>query len=310
MVIAPAIWYKIYNMVTEKTNKAKPAGTVLGGRYELKGVVGRGGFSIVYEATDLKSGEKVAVKECTVLSEKERFLREAKMLADYAGESAIVRVIGYFEDEETAYIVMEFLEGENLRECIEHSGRWTMEEAVQRMAPVMETLGHMHSNNVIHRDISPDNIMVLGDGSLKLLDFGAAKQYEDSTLSRLVVKASYSPPEQMDAKGVFGSWSDVYSICAAMYFCITGKNPEDAISRLMIDDLQKPSELGADILPAAEKTLMRGMALDSKERIHDIALLRKELEKVYPILSEEEKLEIKRKSSAEEQQPCPRLQRL
>lgn len=80
-----------------------------------------------------------------------------------------------------------------------------------------------------------------------------------------------------------------------MYFCITGKNPEDAISRLMIDDLKKPSELGADILPAAEKTLMRGMALDSKERIHDIALLRKELEKVYPILSEEEKLEIKKK---------------
>lgn len=202
------IWYNIYNMVMEKTgktNKVKPAGTVLSGRYELKGVVGHGGFSIVYEATDLKNGEKVAIKECTILSEKERFLREAKMLADYAGESAIVRVIGYFEDEETAYIVMEFLEGENLRECIEHSGIWTMEEAVQRMAPVMETLEHMHSNNVIHRDISPDNIMVLEDGSLKLLDFGAAKQYEDSTLSRLVVKASYSPPEQMDAKGVFGS---------------------------------------------------------------------------------------------------------
>ena len=170
-----------------------------------------------------------------------------------------------------------------------------MEDTVQRMAPVMETLEHMHKDNVIHRDISPDNIMVVEDGSLKLLDFGAAKQYSDSTLSRLVVKASYSPPEQMDARGMFGSWSDVYSICAAIYFCITGKNPEDAISRLMIDDLKRPSELGADILPAAEKTLMRGMALDSSERIRDMALLRAGLEKVYPILTYEEQKELERK---------------
>lgn len=279
----------------KKKNKAKPPGTVLNGRYELYEPIGRGGFSIVYEAEDRQSGQKVAVKECTILSEKDRFLREAKLMEEYSEEDAIVRVLDYFEENDTAYIVMEFLEGENLRECIEKDGKWTMEETVQRMAPVMETLEHMHRNNVIHRDISPDNIMVLKDGKLKLLDFGAAKQYEDSTLSRLVVKASYSPPEQMDAKGMFGSWSDVYSICAAMYFCITGKNPEDAISRLMMDDLKKPSELGANILPAAEKTLMSGMALDSSKRIQGMSQLRKELEKTYPILTEEEKTALRRK---------------
>lgn len=279
----------------KKTNKAKPPGTVLNGRYELYEPIGRGGFSIVYEAEDRQSGQKVAVKECTILSEKDRFLREAKLLEEYSEEDAIVRVLDFFEENDTAYIVMEFLEGENLRECIEKNGKWTMEETVQQMAPVMETLEHMHRNNVIHRDISPDNIMVLKDGNLKLLDFGAAKQYEDSTLSRLVVKASYSPPEQMDAKGMFGSWSDVYSICAAMYFCITGKNPEDAISRLMMDDLKKPSEHGADILPAAEKTLMSGMALDSSKRIQGMAQLRKDLEKTYPILTEEERIALRRK---------------
>lgn len=280
---------------TEIINKAKPSDTVLALRYELKRPVGRGGFSIVYEAADLQLGRKVAVKECTIPTEKERFLREAKLLEEYSEEDAIVRVLDYFEENDTAYIVMEFLEGGTLRECIEQGGKWTMERTVERMAPVMETLEHLHKSNVIHRDISPDNIMVLKDGRLKLLDFGAAKQYSDSTMSRLVVKASYSPPEQMDAKGVFGSWSDVYSVCAAMYFCITGKNPEDAISRLMFDDLKKPSELGADILPAAEKALMNGMALDSSKRIRDVAQLRTELEKIYPILSEEEKAAYEKK---------------
>lgn len=274
----------------KKTNKAKPPGTVLNGRYELYEPIGRGGFSIVYEAEDRQSGQKVAVKECTILSEKYRFLREAKLLEEYSEEDAIVRVLDFFEENDTAYIVMEFLEGKNLRECIEKDGKWTMEETVQRMAPVMETLEHMHRNNVIHRDISPDNIMVLKDGKLKLLDFGAAKQYEDSTLSRFVVKANYSPPEQMDTKGMFGSWSDVYSICAAMYFCITGRNPEDAITRLMMDDLKMPSELGADILHDADRILMSGMELDSSKRIRDMRKLRAELESVYPLLSEEEKL--------------------
>lgn len=204
-------------------------------------------------------------------------------------------MLDFFEDEGSAYIVMEFIEGETLRSYIERSGRMDIEDTVRLMSPVMKTLGRMHEKGVIHRDISPDNLMVTKDGSLKLLDFGAARQYEESTLSRLVVKANYTPPEQMDAKGIFGSWSDVYSICGAIYFCITGHNPEDAISRLMLDDLKKPSELGAVILPAAEKTLMSGMALDSRERIRSMEQLRSELEKTYPILSEEEKKARKRK---------------
>lgn len=284
---------------SEKLNTAQPGsrpqGTTLAGRYVLREPVGRGGFSIVYDAVDLRTDRRVAVKECTIPTEKERFLREAKILEDFAGEDAIVTVLDFFEDEGSAYIVMEFIEGETLRSRIERSGRMDIEDTVRLMSPVMKTLGRMHEKGVIHRDISPDNLMVTKDGSLKLLDFGAARQYEESTLSRLVVKANYSPPEQMDAKGIFGSWSDVYSICGAIYFCITGHNPEDAISRLMLDDLKKPSELGAVILPAAEKTLMSGMALDSKERIRSMEQLRSELEKTYPILSEEEKKARKRK---------------
>ena len=277
----------------ENSEAVLEAGTVLAGRYKIKEKVGRGGFSIVYDAEDTQTGRRVAVKECTIRSEKDRFLREAKLLGDFAGEEAVVTVLDFFEERGTAYIVMEYLDGETLRSNIERSGRWDIEDAIRRMSPVMKALGRMHEKGVIHRDISPDNLMVMEDGRLILLDFGAARQYEDSTLSRLVVKASYSPPEQMDAKGIFGSWSDVYSVCAAIYFCITGSNPEDAISRLMLDELKKPSELGAKILPAAEKTLMSGMALDSKERIKSMEQLRTELEKTYPPLSPEEKRALK-----------------
>ena len=285
--------------LTEKTcinnADALKEGTLLADRYEIKRKVGRGGFSIVYDAVDIRTGRRVAVKECTIPSEKDRFLREARLLEDFAGEEAVVTVIDFFDESGTAYIVMEYLEGETLRSNIERNGRWDIEDAVRRMSPVMKTLGRMHKKGVIHRDISPDNLMVMDDGRLVLLDFGAARQYEDSTLSRLVVKASYSPPEQMDAKGIFGSWSDVYSVCAAIYFCVTGTNPEDAISRLMLDELKKPSELGAKILPAAEKTLMNGMALDSKERIKSMEQLMSELEKAYPPLTPEEKHALKRK---------------
>ena len=275
--------------INSEQSSCRPCGTELVGRYRLSDPIDRGGFSIIYYAADLQTGRRVAVKECTIPSEKERFLREAKLLEDLTEEDSIVSVLDFFEIDGTAFIVMEFLNGETLRENIKNKGKWNIEDAVRYMSPVMKTLERMHQKGVIHRDISPDNIMVMDDGSLKLLDFGAAKQYEDSTLSRMVVKASYSPPEQMDAKGIFGSWSDVYSVCATIYFCITGTNPEDAISRLMFDELKKPTELGAAIPPNAEKTLMKGMALDSRDRIQDMDILRTELENASPLLTDEER---------------------
>lgn len=177
---------------------------------------------------------------------------------------------------ETAYkqieqksIVME----ETLREHIEHNGNLTMDETLQRMTPVMKTLEHMHKRADMHGDISPDNLRVLRDGSLKLTDPEEEDQFKDITLTRLVAGSCYSPPEKLDVKGVFGSWSDVYSICAVMYFCITGKDPDDVVTRLLFDDLKRPSELDADITSGDEKTLMRGLMLDSNNRIHDMIQL-------------------------------------
>lgn len=256
----------------------RPADIVIGGRYRIREVVGSGVSSTVYEAAVLQSGVKVAVKKRPFPMETDRYLQEAKILREYAGEDAIVTVFDAFEEDDAVYIVMEFLEGVTLRDFIEQNGTWTMDETLRRLFPVMKTLDHMHTGNVVHGDISPDNIMVLKDGRLKLLGISTEDQYQNITLTRLVAQARYSPPEQLDSKGVFGSWSDVYSVCAVMYYCITGRDPDDAVSRMMLDDLKKPSGLDADILPAAEKTLMRGLTLDGKERVHSMTELISEFE--------------------------------
>lgn len=282
-------------IVTRRKIKDKPEGTLLAGRYDVKRVVGKGGFSIVYEAVDTQNGSRVAVKECTEPSGTERFLREAGMLRDFAEESAIVSVLDTFEENDTAYIVMEYVDGVTLREHIKGSGKMKAEDAVKLFYPVMDALAKLHAAGIIHRDISPDNLMLRPDKSLVLLDFGAARSYHEPGVSRLVFKSSYSPPEQMDDKGVLGSYTDIYSLCATMYYCLTGHDPDDVLARLLLDELRAPSELGSDIKPQAEKLLMNGLALDAKTRLQSAAQLKAGLEEVYPLLTEEELAAIIRK---------------
>ena len=168
---------------------------------------------------------------------------------------------------------------ETLRDFIEHNNSRTMHETLQLMTPVMKTLEHMHKNKVIHGGVSPDSLEVLSDGHLELLDPDKEDRWRDITLTKLVDKASYSAPESLDTKGISGSWSDVYSVCAVMYFCVTGVDPRDAVSRMLLDDLKLPSELGADIRSAAEGILMKGLDLDSTKRLRSITQLRLGLEK-------------------------------
>lgn len=268
----------------------KPVGTILDERYVLQGVIGVGGFSVVYDALNLHNDQHVAIKECTAPEVREKFLKEARMLRDYSDEAAIVSVLDYFEDDDTAYIVMEYLEGHTLREYVNNNTLLTMEETVRLLSPLMEVLAKMHGDGIVHRDISPDNLMILEDGSLKLLDFGAAKEYRDKRVTKLIYKANYSPPELRDEEGNIGRWSDVYSMCATIYFCISGQDPEDVVSRLLLDELQPPSSLGIDILPPAEKILLLGMEPKPGDRLQDMGELRSGLETYYPVISEEEKL--------------------
>ena len=221
-------------------------------------------------------------------ADRARFLREARILREYAQEPSVVTVLDYFEENGTAYIVMEYLEAKTLREEIRHGGAWNMEQVVRRFEPVMEVLGRIHAAGLLHRDISPDNIMVMADGTLRLIDFGAAREISDPTHSTIYT-VGYAAPEQRDPRGQLGSWTDVYGLCGVICFCLTGRDPEDALSRLLYDELERPSESGADILPRAEQVVMQGMALDADSRIPDMDLLREELQKYYPKLTDDEK---------------------
>ncbi len=261
----------------------------LDGRYTVLEEIGHGGFGITYKAVNKYNDQVTAIKSFRDTS-KERILKEARILKDFSDDPAIVSVLDYFEDDKQAYIVMEFLEGTTLREHILKDGKWPMEKTVRVFTPVMNALIRIHGSGLIHRDISPDNLMILPDGTMKLLDFGSAKRFDQNTMTMSgVYKSSYSPPEHIEGNGKTGPYTDVYSLCATMYFCITGGDPEDVLSRLLFDELEAPSRLGADILSQAEKCLMKGLALDSEDRIQNVDELLNTLLRYYPDLTEEEK---------------------
>ena len=271
--------------------------TRLIGRYTIKSVLGQGGFGITYLGMDELYQRKVAIKEffpqgivtrnteyedtvtVTYVEEKadyekgkERFLKEARTMAKFSKNEGIVKVLDFFEINNTAYIVMEYLEGITLKQYIRENQRITLEELVRLLVPLIESLDEIHSQGMIHRDISPDNIMVLPDGRIKLMDFGAARDYTkfgEKTLS-IVLKPGYAPPEQYQTHGIQGPWTDIYALCATMYKCITGETPSDAIDRVIDDHLKKISEFGITIPPQVESVIIKGMSVSAKDRYQDI----------------------------------------
>ena len=272
-------------------------GTRLIGRYTIEGVLGQGGFGITYLGMDELHKKKVAIKEffpqgivtrnieyedtvtVTLVGEKEnydkgkeRFLKEAQTMAMFSKDKGIVKALDFFEINNTAYIVMEYLEGVTLKQYLRENKRIDAEDLVELLVPLIEALDEIHSQGLIHRDISPDNIMVLPDGRIKLMDFGAARDYTEfgeKSLS-IVLKPGYAPPEQYQTHGIQGPWTDIYALCATMYKCITGENPPDAIERVMDDSLKKISEFGIVIPPQEEAAIIKGMSVSAKDRYQNI----------------------------------------
>lgn len=247
---------------------------ILKGKYQIGEVIGSGGFGTTYAGRDLDLDMKVAVKKYTGQDEKgkEEFLREARILAKFSGEPGIVNVRDFLEEDGEAYIVMEYLDGMDLGQSIEKEGKLSFAEAASLLMPVMEVLAKIHRTGIIHRDISPDNIMVLQDHTVKLLDFGAAREFcqDDPRTMTVMLKPGYAPPEQYRGKEYQGPWTDVYSVCATIYKCVTGETPVDSLQRLFQDDLKKPSQLGAHIAPEDEALLMHGLAVSPEERIQSM----------------------------------------
>ena len=279
-----------------------PVNTILNGRYLVGKVLGAGGFGITYIGYDLKLDSKVAVKEyypsgaanrsssLTVFPTtrvkgnpfeigKDRFLKEAKTLSEFVGDSNIVTLRDYFEENGTAYIVMEYLEGEDLSHYAKEHGRFELDEALDLLEPAMLALDKVHKKGLIHRDISTSNIMVLSDGRVKVLDFGSARlQNASGELSlSVMLKPGYAPMEQYSTHGEQGSWTDVYAMSATVYRLITGKTPPPSTDRILDDTIELPSSLGVKITPEQEAALMRGLALRVPDRTQTMAELAESL---------------------------------
>lgn len=142
----------------------------------------------------------------------------------------IVRVLDFFQANNTAYIVMEFLEGETLKDRTARLGRIPSGELLDLLRPVMGAMETMHQAGIIHRDISPDNLMCLPDGRVKLMDFGCAKDIGGGRTMTVTLKQGFAPLEQYTGHGQ-GPWSDLYSLCATIYYCLTGRVPPAALER-------------------------------------------------------------------------------
>ncbi|MER2080036.1 MAG: serine/threonine-protein kinase [Ruminococcus sp.] len=280
-------------------------GAMLNNRYLVGGVLGEGGFGITYIGLDTLLRFRVAIKEFfpngmvnrnnTVTNEvqsistesarelfsksRENFLREARTLAKFTDEPGIVAVRDFFEENHTVYIVMEYLDGITLKSYLKQVGRISPYNTVCLLMPVFRSLQKIHKKGLIHRDISPDNIMLVGE-QVKLLDFGAAREFADERSLSVMLKHGYAPMEQYRRHGAQGAWTDVYAICATMYKCITGSVPSDAPDRVFEDDLKMPSQVGVEIDPAFEEVLRRGLAVKPDERIQSIDELLEELDSV------------------------------
>jgi len=276
-------------------------GVTLSGRYIIGTVTGFGGFGTIYKAWDSQLSTIVAIKEFypaglvsrvpgtkevvifsgdkkdSYMQAKQRFLSEARNLAMFNKNPSIVNVYNFFEENNTAYIVMEYLDGVSLRDYLaQKGGKLPVDEALDIVRHVMDALIAIHAKGIIHRDIHPGNIFITSTNKIKLLDFGAARLStgEDEATLTVVVTQGYASPEQYRTKSKQGPYTDIYGLGATLYKMITGVVPEEALDRQVKDKQKKPSELGVAVSENLNKAIMKAMALKAEIRFQDVASFR------------------------------------
>lgn len=273
-------------------------GTLLEQKYLVGRVLGQGGFGITYLAYDTNLNIKLAIKEYfpqdlasrafgqTQVSAYtgnlgsqyeyglEKFLQEARTLAQFEEHPNIVSVRDFFKANGTAYFVMSYVEGITLKEYLANSGGKLPADKVRSiMLPVMDALREVHTVNVLHRDVSPDNIFINLKGQVILIDFGAARQAigEKGHSLSIILKPGYAPEEQYRSKGVQGPWTDIYAVAATCYHLLVGQQPPEALERMVQDDIALPSETGVEISENEENALMKALSVKASDRYQTIA---------------------------------------
>ncbi len=272
------------------------SGHLLYNRYTIQQTLGQGGFGITYLAIDQKLEQEVCIKELfisgnstrganmTVQSQGhssfsfqefvDRFIQEARQLVKFQHPN-IVRVIDIFEENDTAYLVMEYVKGETLKQQIQQKGILAEKEAMLLISQLMDAVDSVHSKGMLHRDIKPDNILISKEGRVVLIDFGSAREFAEgkTTHQTAMITPGYAPPEQYSDRAKRGPFTDIYALGATLYHLLTGEKPIASTDR-SFEELVPPHQLNSKISLQVSNAILRAMELRPDDRFQSIASMR------------------------------------
>lgn len=276
--------------------------TLKNGAYLIGRVLGKGGFGITYIGLDTTLLQRVAIKEfypehfvrrreqdgsreVVPIQEAQKdsfergmdsFLQEGRTLAKFGSLSAVAGVKTFLQENGTAYLVMEYVVGMSVKDYVHTYGVMDPDMVLSMMKPVIRDLQCIHEEHIFHRDISADNLIIDTNGKLTLIDFGAAKQIlaDNERTNTILYKPGYSALEQYSASGKQGAWTDVYGLCASVYYMLTGIVPESAMERVVDDTMQSLCDMESLVLSEENKAaIWRGMSVERKDRYQNMAEL-------------------------------------
>ncbi len=282
-----------FDAAEKRDMRALPNRYILHGRYLIGRVLGVGGFGITYLAYDCLNHCRVAVKElfpCKDIMRKQgtseisvlkgqeqyfghirqRFMDEAKILYQFRNWPEVVDVYQLFEENNTAYYVMEYLEGSDLKHFLVKNGRLSWEKMAVYTRMIVRTLNTLHGKGLIHRDISPDNIFLTRDGRARLIDFGSVRCYSNMGGFTAFLKECFAPPEQYQEHGKQGPWTDIYSLSVTMYYALSGVMPPKAPDRIRNDQTIPLQKLCPDMVAYISGAITKGMSVRQEERFQNV----------------------------------------
>ena len=282
---------------TQMIPMALPMGYLLRQQYMIGSVLGKGGFGITYVAWDIKNNRRIAIKELfptgiaersedghtiRILPEKEThfktmltsFQKEVHILIQLQNHKNILSLYHVFEENKTAYYVMEYLDGQDLGKLLKRMGPMTWSQLEPIIKNMMDALEQLHKTGLIHRDVSPDNVFITSNGEHRLIDLGSTRTYRDNSNLTAYVKLNFAPNEQFLPNGTQGPWTDIYALCATCYYALTGKLPAIAPQRSISDTLIPLRQICPQLPRPVLNALESGLKVNWQERCQNISSLR------------------------------------